>query len=52
VGALSAFMHDSTDIFDPIVREYTAIKLIAKIPTIAAISYRFYYNFLVFIFLK
>lgn len=40
VGALSAFMHESTDIFSSIDREYTAIKLIAKIPTIAAISYR------------
>jgi hypothetical protein len=34
-------MHDNTNIFDPIEREFTAIKLIAKIPTIAAISYRY-----------
>jgi len=40
VGALSSFMYDGLDIEDPIQREYAAIKLIAKMPMIAAISFR------------
>ena len=40
VGALSAFEHLNIDVNDPSSREYVAIKLIAKMPTIAAISYR------------
>ena len=41
VGALSAFYHDSTDISDPHHREVAAFRLIAKMPTIAAMSYKF-----------
>jgi citrate synthase len=41
VGALSAFYHDSTDISDPRHREIAAFRLIAKMPTIAAMSYKF-----------
>ncbi len=41
VGALSAFYHDSTDISDPRHRKIAAYRLIAKMPTIAAMSYKF-----------
>jgi citrate synthase len=41
VGALSAFYHDSTDISDPMHRDVAAFRLIAKMPTIAAMSYKF-----------
>lgn len=41
VGALSAFYHDQLDIHDPMQREISAIRLIAKMPTIAAWSYRY-----------
>ena len=41
VGALSAFYHDSTEISDPWHREVAAFRLIAKMPTIAAMSYKF-----------
>jgi citrate synthase len=41
VGALSAFYHDSLDINDPHHREVSAIRLIAKIPTIAAMAYKY-----------
>ena len=41
VGALSAFYHDSTDISDPWHREVAAFRLIAKMPTLAAMSYKF-----------
>ena len=41
VGALSAFYHDGLDVADPKHREITAIRLIAKIPTIAAMSYKY-----------
>lgn len=41
VGALSAFYHDSLDIFDPEHRELSAYRLLAKMPTIAAFSYRY-----------
>ena len=41
VGALSAFYHDSTDIRDPMQREIASIRLIAKMPTIAAWAYKF-----------
>lgn len=41
VGALSAFYHDSTDISDEHHREVAAYRLIAKMPTIAAMSYKF-----------
>ncbi|MFP5406485.1 MAG: citrate/2-methylcitrate synthase, partial [Gammaproteobacteria bacterium] len=40
VGALSAFYHDSLDITDPEHRFISAIRLIAKMPTLAAFSYR------------
>jgi len=40
VGALSAFYHDSTDISDPYQRMVASIRMIAKMPTIAAFSYR------------
>ena len=41
VGAMSAFYHDSTDINDPDQREVASIRLIAKMPTIAAMAYKF-----------
>ncbi len=41
VGALSAFYHDSTDISDEKHREVAAFRLIAKMPTLAAMSYKF-----------
>jgi citrate synthase len=41
VGALSAFYHDSLDIHDPAVRELSAYRIIAKIPTIAAWAYKY-----------
>ncbi len=41
VGALSAFYHDSTDINDPHSREVSAFRLIAKMPTMAAMSYKY-----------
>jgi citrate synthase len=40
VGALSAFYHDSTDIYDPHQRMISAHRLIAKMPTIAAMAYK------------
>ncbi len=40
VGALSAFEHTNLDLNDPKTREIIAIKVIAKMPTLAAISYR------------
>lgn len=40
-GALSAFYHDRLDIYDPEHRELTAIRLIAKMPTLAAMSYKY-----------
>ena len=40
VGALSAFEHTNLDLNDPKQRELTAIKVIAKMPTLAAIAYR------------
>ena len=41
VGALSAFYHDSTDISDPYQRLVASRRLIAKMPTIAAMAYRY-----------
>ena len=40
VGALSAFYPDSMNIFDHSQRRASAIRLVAKMPTIAAISYK------------
>ncbi len=36
VGALAAFYHEEVDVHDPISREIAAHRLIAKMPTIAA----------------
>jgi citrate synthase len=41
VGALAAFYHDSLDISDPKQREISAHRLIAKIPTLAAMAYKY-----------
>ena len=41
VGALSAFYHDSTDITDDNQRSIASHRLIAKMPTIAAMAYKF-----------
>ena len=41
VGALSAFYHDSTDIHDPQQRMIASRRLIAKIPTLAAMAYKY-----------
>ena len=41
VGALSAFYHDSLDISDPHQRNVASIRLIAKVPTIAAMAYKY-----------
>ena len=41
VGALSAFYHDSTDISDPEHRTISSHRLIAKMPTIAAMAYKY-----------
>jgi citrate synthase len=41
VGALSAFYHDSLDITNPEHRDITAYRLIAKMPTIAAMCYKY-----------
>ena len=40
VGALSAFYHDSTDVTDPRHREISAHRMIAKMPTLAAASFK------------
>jgi citrate synthase len=41
VGALSAFYHDSIDIKDPEQRDIASIRMIAKMPTIAAMAYKY-----------
>ncbi|WP_068463498.1 citrate synthase, partial [Hyphomicrobium sulfonivorans] len=41
VGALSAFYHDSTDINDPAQRAMASNRMIAKMPTIAAMAYKY-----------
>jgi citrate synthase len=41
VGALASFYHDSLDINDPIHREVSAIRLIAKMPTLVAMAYKY-----------
>ena len=41
VGALSAFYHDSTDINDPQQRTIASHRMIAKMPTIAAMAYKY-----------
>ena len=41
VGALAAFYHDNLDINDARQREIAAFRLIAKVPTIAAMAYKY-----------
>lgn len=41
VGALSAFYHDSTDINDERQRMVASLRMIAKMPTIAAMAYKY-----------
>lgn len=41
VGAMAAFYHDSTDITDEDQREVASIRMVAKIPTIAANAYKY-----------
>ncbi len=41
VGALAAFYHDSTDINDPVQRKIASHRMIAKMPTIAAMAYKY-----------
>src|SRR5579875_2912436 len=41
VGALAAFYHDSTDITDPTQRMIASIRMIAKVPTLAAMAYKY-----------
>ena len=41
VGAMSAFYHDSTDINNPEHRQIAAIRLIAKMPTLVAMAYKY-----------
>lgn len=41
VGALASFYHDSLDINDPKQREISAIRLIAKLPTLVAMAYKY-----------
>ncbi|MES0881886.1 citrate synthase [Roseibium sp. SCP14] len=42
VGALSAFYHDSTDITDPHQRMVASLRMIAKMPTMAAMAYKYH----------
>lgn len=42
IGALSAFYHDTLDIKNPEHRRTSALRLIAKMPTIAAMCYKYY----------
>lgn len=41
VGALSAFYHDSLDISNPLHRDVSAIRMIAKLPTLVAMAYKY-----------
>ena len=41
VGGLSAFYHDSTDVQNPVHREIAAHRLIAKMPTLVAMAYKY-----------
>jgi len=41
IGALSAFYHDTLDIHNPLHREISAFRLIAKMPTLAAMCYKY-----------
>ncbi|MFO1183974.1 MAG: citrate synthase [Bauldia sp.] len=42
VGALSAFYHDSTDITDPRQRMVASLRMVSKMPTIAAMAYKYH----------
>lgn len=42
VGALSAFYHDSTDISDPHQRMVASLRMVAKMPTLAAMAYKYH----------
>ena len=42
IGAMSAFYHDSTDISDPHQRMVASLRMIAKMPTIAAMAYKYH----------
>ncbi|NYH16566.1 citrate synthase [Paraburkholderia bryophila] len=41
VGALSAFYHDSLDINNPLHRDISAVRMIAKLPTLVAMAYKY-----------
>src|SRR6187402_1332814 len=41
VGAMAAFYHDSTDISDPMQRMIASMRMIAKVPTLAAMAYKY-----------
>ncbi len=41
VGAMAAFYHDSTDINDPYQRMVASMRMIAKMPTLAAMAYKY-----------
>jgi len=41
VGALAAFYHDSTDVNDPTQRMIASMRMIAKVPTLAAMAYKY-----------
>ena len=41
VGAMSAFFEDSTDVADPAQRELAALRMLGKMPTIAAMAYKY-----------
>ncbi|RYE55366.1 MAG: citrate (Si)-synthase, partial [Rhizobiaceae bacterium] len=41
IGAMAAFYHDSTDINDPMQREIASVRMIAKVPTIVAMAYKY-----------
>ncbi|MEQ1526632.1 MAG: citrate synthase [Gallionella sp.] len=45
VGALSAFYHDSLDINNPEHRDLAAMRLLGKVPTIAAMAYKYHTGF-------
>ena len=42
VGALSAFYHDSTDITDPHQRMVASMRMVAKMPTLASMAYKYH----------
>ena len=42
IGAMAAFYHDSTDISDPHQRMIASLRMVAKVPTIAAMAYKYH----------